>query len=64
MQNLAQVQNGRFAPHKGHNAHAVGENRPEMEKLMIKKPNVDICISHTLHLALLTCRVQSSDANR
>ena len=38
MQNFAQVQNGRLAPPMGHNAHTVGENRPEVEKLMIINP--------------------------
>ena len=42
MQNLAQVQDERLAPsitynnaHPPHNAHAVGENHPEVENLMI-----------------------------
>ena len=43
----------------GHNAHAVGENRPEVEKSMISKADVCICISHTLHLALPTFRAQN-----
>ena len=37
MQNFAKVQNRRLAPPMGHNAHAVGENRPEVEKLIIIK---------------------------
>ena len=37
MQNFAEVQNGCLAPPMGHNAHAVGENSPEVEKLMIIK---------------------------
>ena len=37
MQNFAEMQNGRLAPPMGQNALAVGENRPEIEKLMIIK---------------------------
>ena len=35
MQNLEQVQNERLAQPIGHNAHAAGENHPEVETLMI-----------------------------
>ena len=48
------MQNGRLAPPIGHNAHAVVEKRPEVEKFMIFSSDADIEISHTLFLNLPT----------
>ena len=46
---VSTVQNVRLAPRMGQNAHAVGEKRPDVEKLIIfqKLMLVVICISHT-----------------